>query len=62
MRTISRNKESNRKFNTEFSVEADKVEKNIIEYRRRQLVMARLVVKREETGERLVYPVLAVIE
>jgi hypothetical protein len=46
----------------EFEVDAGKVEKSIIGYGGEQIVLARLVVKRGETGERLIYPVLAVAE
>ena len=60
--TISWSKGDDKRFTMEFEVEADKVKKSIIEYGGRRIIMARLVVKRGETGERLVYPVLAVAE
>jgi len=46
----------------EFGVEACKVEKSIIKYCRRRVVMARVLVNHGKTGKRLVYPVLAVTE
>jgi hypothetical protein len=46
----------------EFEVEADKVKKSIIEYGGRRIIMARLLVKHRETGDGLIYPVLAVTE
>jgi hypothetical protein len=55
-------KRDDKKFTMEFEVEVDKVKKSIIEYGGRRIIMARLVVKRGETGERLIYPVLAVTE
>jgi hypothetical protein len=60
--TISWNKGDDKRFTMEFEVEADKVKESIIGYGGEQIVLARLVVKRGETGERLVYPVLAVAE
>ena len=60
--TISWNKGDDKRFTMEFEVDAGKVEKSIIGYGGEQIVLARLVVKRGETGERLVYPVLAVAE
>ena len=59
---ITRKRRDDWRFTMEFEVEAGKVEKSIIGYGGEQIVLARLVVKRGETGERLVYPVLAVAE
>ena len=58
----SESKRGDRKFTMEFEVEADKVKKSIIEYGGRRIIMARLLVKHGETGDRLIYPVLAVTE
>jgi len=55
-------KRDDKKFTMEFEVEADKVKKSIIEYGRRRIIMARLLVKHGETGDGLIYPVLAVTE
>jgi hypothetical protein len=60
--TISWSKGDDKRFTMEFEVDAGKVEKSIIGYGGEQIVLARLVVKRGETGERLIYPVLAVAE
>jgi hypothetical protein len=38
------------------------VKKSIIEYGGRRIIMARLLVKHGETGDGLIYPVLAVTE
>ena len=51
-----------KKFTMEFEVEVDKVKKSIIEYGGRRIIMARLLVKHGETGDGLIYPVLAVTE
>jgi hypothetical protein len=60
--TISWNKGDDKRFTMEFEVEADKVKKSIIEYSGRRIIMSRLLVKHGETGDGLVYPVLAVTE
>jgi hypothetical protein len=55
-------KRGDKKFTIEFEVEADKVKKSIIEYGGRRIIMTRLLVKHGKTGDRLIYPVLAVTE
>ena len=55
-------KRDDKKFTMEFEVEADKVKKSIIEYGGRRIIMTRLLVKHGKTGDRLIYPVLAVTE
>jgi hypothetical protein len=58
---ISRDKNNPRRFTIEFSVEASRVEKSIIECSGRRVVLAKLIVKHRSTEDTLTYPVLAIM-
>jgi hypothetical protein len=47
---ITRKRRDDRRFTMEFEVKADKVEKSIIKYCRRRVVMARLLVNHGKAG------------